>query len=507
MPKKNFSRNPANPKKHAQTELSARLLRHLQENHWARPGQRIGVAVSGGADSVTQLLLLVELQKKLGVALSVVHFNHKLRGRSSDADEKFAANLAAGHQLMFYSDREDVSAKSRREGANLEDAARRARYGFFERLAAEGKIDKIAVAHTADDQAETVLAHMFRGTGLAGLAGIHPEIGCVFRPLLKFRRAELRAYLRQRGQSWREDATNRDTKRTRARIRLKIMPVLEKEFQPAVAEHLCRLADLAREDQAWLESSAELQLFQNAKEDQGEWRIALSDLIPSPRRDGQSKNAHELCSRQAPQAMSKRMIRQLVKKVKPHSGQLSSLHVDAVLRLALQPAAGKSLPLPGGVEVRRERDVLVFRARPGKFARKQSGPKEFWHIVKLGPEPVDVPLLEQSCRLRFTVIDWPAEGRETSVIGAVLDRDRLCVPFVVRNWKPGDKIQPLGHRKPHKLSRLLNELGVSRWKKVVWPVVDSGGTIAWTRGLPISAEFAAGSSTRKGVVISEVTSS
>lgn len=507
MPKKNFSQKPAKPEKHAQTELSARLLRHLQENQWARPGQRIGVAVSGGADSVTQLLLLLELQKKLGVALSVVHFNHKLRGRSSDADEKFVANLAAGHQLMFYSDREDVSAKSRREGANLEDAARRARYGFFERLAAEGRIDKIAVAHTADDQAETVLAHMFRGTGLAGLAGIHPEIGCVFRPLLKFRRAELRAYLRQQGQSWREDATNRDTKRTRARIRLKVMPVLETEFQPAVVEHLCRLANLAREDEAWLESSAELRLFENAKEAKGEWRIARGDLIPPQPQDGQSKNTDELSSRHAPQAICKRMIRHLVKKVKPHSGQLSSIHVDAVLRLALQPDAGKSLQLPGGVEVRRERDVLVFRARPGKFAGKHPGPNDFWHIVKLGPETVDVPLLEQSCRLRFTVIDWPAEGRETSTIGAVLDRERLCVPFVVRNWKPGDKIQPLGHRKPHKLSRLLNQLGVSRWEKVVWPVVDSGGTIAWTRGLPVSAEFAAGSSTRKGVVITEVTSS
>jgi tRNA(Ile)-lysidine synthase len=510
MPKKNFSRKSANvekPAKHSQNELSVRLLRHLQENYWSRPGQRIGVAVSGGADSVAQLLLLLELRQKLGIALSVVHFNHKLRGRSSDADEKFVANLAAGHQLIFYSDREDVSAKSRREGANLEDAARRARYGFFERLVAEGNLDKIAVAHTADDQAETVLAHMFRGTGLAGLGGIHPEIGCVFRPLLEFRRAQLRAYLKQRGQLWREDATNRDTKRTRARIRLKIMPVLEKEFQPAVVEHLCRLANLAREDEAWLESSAELRLFLNAKEEKGEWRISLRDLVAPQHQDGQSKSGDEFWSRQAQQAMSKRMIRHLVKKVKPHSGQLSSVHIDAVLRLALQSDGGKSLPLPGGVEVRRERDVLVFLAGPGKSFGRQSNPKEFRHIVRLGPKPVDVPLLEQSCRLRFTVIDWPAEGRETRVIGAVLDRERLCVPFLVRNWKPGDKMQPLGHQKPHKLSRLLSELGVSRWKKAVWPVVDSGGMIAWTRGLPVSAEFVAGSSTRKGVVITEVTSS
>jgi tRNA(Ile)-lysidine synthase len=506
MPKKSVSHKLAKARrllKHPQNDLSVRLLRHLEENHWARPGQRIGVAVSGGADSVAQLSLLLEIRERLGIVLSVVHFNHKLRGRASDADEKFVANLAAGHRLLFHVDREDILSKSQRERANLEDTARRARYGFFERLVAEGKLDKIAVAHTANDQAETVLAHIFRGTGLAGLGGIHPELGCVFRPLLKFRRAELRAYLRERRQTWREDATNRDSKRTRARIRLKIMPTLEKHFQPAVVEHLCRLADLAREDQAWLESSAELRLFLNAKAEKGEWRISLRDLVVP-----QSKNLDEPWARHAPQAMSKRMIRQLVGKVKPHPGQLSSVHVEAVLRLALQPDNGKSLPLPGGVEVRRERDVLVFRAMAEKSGGKaQPQPNPFCRMVDLGLHPAEVPLLEQSCRLRFTVIDWPPQGRETSGTGAVLDRQKISLPLVVRNWQPGDSMQPLGHQKPHKLSRLLNELGVSRWEKEFWPVVASGGKIAWTRGLPVSVEFAAGNSTRKGVAITEVSSS
>ena len=108
--------------------------------------------------------------------------------------------------------------------------------------------------------------------------------------------------------------------------------------------------------------------------------------------------------------------------------------------------------------------------------------------------------------MRFTAIDWPAQGRETSVTGAILDRNRIRLPLVVRNWQPGDRMQPLGHQKPHKLSRLLNELGVSRWEKERWPVVASGGKIAWTRGLPVSAEFAASNATREGVVIAEVLS-
>lgn len=502
MPKKTRSRPVA---REIHSDLSVRLLRRLQEQDWAKAGQRIGVAVSGGADSVALLLLLVELREKLGVVLSVVHFNHKLRGRASDADEKFVAKLAARHNLRFFVEHEDISHKSERERANLEDAARRARYAFFQRLISERQVDKVAVAHTADDQAETVLAHIFRGTGLAGLAGIHPEVGCVFRPLLAFRRDELRAYLRTRRESWREDASNRDTKRTRARIRLKLVPLLEKQFQPAVVEHLCQLADLAREDNAWLESSAELRLFLNAKESQGEWGIALRDLLAAHGKGERSEGLDELWSRGAPQAISKRLIRLLVKRVKPHSGQLSSVHVDAVLRLAEQPDSGKTLPLPGGVEVRRERDSLIFRPAGQRPAAKSgSAPKSFSHTVELGPDSIEVSLLEQSRCLRFRVIDWPPQGRETNIIGAVLDHERVCLPLVVRSWQPGDQMQPVGHQKRHKLSRLLNELGVSRWAKETWPVLVCGGEIAWTRGLPVAVEFAAGDKTRKAVVITEV---
>ena len=193
----------------------------------------MGVAVSGGADSVALLLLLLALREKLGIVLSVVHFNHKLRGKASDADEKFVAKLAAKHGLEFHTASVYVAKKATRERANLEDAARRARYDYFRSLAEAGTCARIAVAHTADDQAETVLAHILRGTGLAGLGGIHPIAGVVIRPLLNVRRSELRRFLGTQKQTWREDATNRDTKRMRARIRKKLLPLLEKQFQPA----------------------------------------------------------------------------------------------------------------------------------------------------------------------------------------------------------------------------------------------------------------------------------
>ncbi len=453
------------------------------------------------------LLLLFELKEKLGIVLSVVHFNHKLRGRASDADEKFVVELADRLALPFFVDREDISGKSKREGANLEDVARRARYAFFERLAAERQLDKVAVAHTAEDQAETVLFHILRGTGLAGLGGIHPEFGCVFRPLLHFRRADLRAYLLNRRQDWREDATNRDTKRTRARIRLKLMPLLEKQFQPAVVDHLCRLADLARTDDGWLNFSAKWRVAALAKDSDEGIRIAVCDLLGSPENQAEILSNHELGKDAGKYnlAMTSRMIRRIVEVVKPRAGQLSSVHVDAVMRLAQQPDSGKSLPLPGGMQVRREQDSLVFR--PAMFTRPdrmRPDPRPFSHRLDFECEVIDVPLVEQSCCLRFRVIDWPLQGRETNVTGVVLDRERFAAPLVVRNWRPGDSMQPLGHQKRHKLSRLLHELGVNRWQKASWPVLACGKGIAWTRGLPVAVKFAAGESTRKAVVITEV---
>ncbi len=173
--------------------LAENILQTVRTRELLRPGQRLGVAVSGGADSVGLLLLLLELRDKLGIVLSVAHLNHKLRGKASDADEKFVAKLAAKHGLVFHAENVDVAARAKRKKANLEDAGRRARYEFFARLVADGKVDLVAVAHTADDQAETVLAHILRGTGLAGLGGIHLRTESVVRPLLGARRAELRA--------------------------------------------------------------------------------------------------------------------------------------------------------------------------------------------------------------------------------------------------------------------------------------------------------------------------
>src|SRR5580704_15955569 len=293
--------------------LARRLLASLRHRGMLRAGERVGVGVSGGADSVGLLLLLLELRDELGIVLSVAHLNHQLRRAFSDGDEKFVAKLAAKHELVFHAKSVDVAAKAKRERANLEDAARRARYDFFSRLVADGKVHRVAVAHTADDQAETVLAHILRGTGLAGLGGIHPRTGSVVRPLLGVRRAELRTYLRAKKQNWREDATNQDTARMRARIRKKLLPLLEKQFQSGVVGHLASLAEFAREDEEFLEWLARDYCDSLARKTGLEARISLEDLLePLKRKNIYEEGTKDTEKREKTLALTKRMLRRLL---------------------------------------------------------------------------------------------------------------------------------------------------------------------------------------------------
>jgi tRNA(Ile)-lysidine synthase len=479
--------------------LLNRVRRAIEKQGSLHAGQRVGVAVSGGADSVALLLLLLELRKQLGIVLSLAHFNHKLRGKDSEADEKFAAKLAAKHGLAFHAAHADVAAKAKRNKANVEDTARRARYEFFSTLVHGGHLDKVAVAHTADDQAETVLAHILRGTGLAGLGGIHPEVGHIVRPLLGVRRPELRAYLRSKKQTWREDATNRDTTRMRARIRKKLMPILEKHFQPAVVEHLATLAELARQDEALLEAIAKGRAEGLIERTAGTVRILVRDLLPSEKIGALATESPAERNR----AISRRMVRRIVGELKAREGQLNAEHVHAILELAETGENGKTLQLPGGLQVRREHHALIFRVANSLAATTQHKPLEFERAINFDGRKTDVSVPELSCVFRFRVIDWPAKRGDTIETGFVLDYDVLQFPLILRNWRPGDKLRPCGHRSAHKLKRLLSKKRVSGWERKGWPVLTSGGVLVWARGFPVATEFAAGVKTRTGVVIVE----
>lgn len=230
-----------------------------------KAGERVCVAVSGGADSVALLLALREanaLKEPLGVVLSAVHVHHGLRGADADADEAFVKEMCERLGVPLVVERVDVAARQSEEREGVEEAARELRYGTFWRLMSEGKADVVATAHTLDDQAETVVMKLLRGAWTEGIGGIAPVVlqgqgpagqrakGRIVRPMLGVRRAEVEVFLRERGQTWREDATNRDVSLTRNRVRHELMPVL-RGFNPGVDAALSRLAEIARDEEAY----------------------------------------------------------------------------------------------------------------------------------------------------------------------------------------------------------------------------------------------------------------
>ena len=334
-------------------DLKRRFAAHLESAAWFAPGTRLAAAVSGGADSVALLTLLAETRAQVGVVPSAVHFNHRLRGGAADRDERFVTELAEKFGLTLHVGHTDVAGKARREKSNLEDAARRARYAFFEKLSAQGLLDAVLTAHTMDDQAETVLAHILRGTGIPGLAGIHPIAGSVRRPLLGFRREELRQYLRAKKQPWREDATNRDINRTRARMRRKLLPLLTKEFNPAAVEHLSGLAQRALAQTLFMDWLAAQLLEKLVSGDGAAARLPLAGLLdPLGLGPGETTAALRIA-----------LLHKIVARSKAGSGQVSAVHLEAIVRLAERGETGKRLELPGGIEVWREKEALLFRRR------------------------------------------------------------------------------------------------------------------------------------------------
>jgi tRNA(Ile)-lysidine synthase len=535
--------------------LAERVLSHVRKQELLKAGERVGVAVSGGIDSVALMRLLLELRGELGIVLSVVHFNHKLRGAESDDDERFVAELARSHNLEFHCDSDDVAEHAHAEGVSLETAARELRYGFFRSLilpdesAQEVKIptlsqtarqgwgtrttlDKIVTGHTLDDQAETVLMRLIRGAGLRGLGGIHLRIavededdevgagGEIVRPLLSFRRRELEAYLNDIGQSWREDATNFDEKFTRNRVRKLVLPLLEKEFNPSVAENLAELAEIARGEEDYWENEVSGWMGTGVHWSEPEWarrkpasdgliQIALSSKIPTSRANTSREMGHPRINAPETNDLQSRIDaarwlvmnasvdrmwflgepaavqRRLIKAVGENAGlPLEFKHVEEILRFAGESGgSGKELSLPLGWRLVRKPDELVF-VTPD--LREPNRSEDYDYALPI-PGCVKLPELGVTIEARRVRTEEGAGYNPEQL----LDADSLPGPLRVRNWRAGDRFWPNHTKSPKKIKELLQERHVAQPERKLWPVLTSGNEIVWLRGFPAPAQFRA----------------
>jgi tRNA(Ile)-lysidine synthase len=443
-----------------------RVARTISRYNMFASGHRVGIAVSGGADSVCLLHILREIAPRWDLSLTVLHLNHQLRGTESEEDAAFVAGLAAALGLSVIVERADVQGT----GGNLEEAGRDARREFYRKHG----FDRVATGHTLNDQAETVLYRLIRGSGTAGLSGVRPVSGDgLVRPLIECGRTEIEAWLCERGIVWRDDRTNSDVKFARNRIRHELLPYLVREFNSSLPGTLAQMAVTAQDEEEYWQAEIAAVAARYFVRRPPAVLVRTTDLLSLPK------------------AVSRRLLRRAVEETKGDLRSVDSSHIEALLRLAGGREGHGRLQVPG-LDVFRSFEWL--RIAPPRIGTRE----DHDYVVPLTiPGSAAIPEAESTVYLEV-------EAVETGYTkdGSSLDGDLLADPVELRNWHPGDQIMRRAGSS-EKIKALFQEKRVPIWERQGWPVITSRGKIVWTRRFGVDAEFAATAESRTVVRVLE----
>ncbi|MDO8588599.1 MAG: tRNA lysidine(34) synthetase TilS [Armatimonadota bacterium] len=453
--------------------FTQKLLETVRKHCMFSPGETVIVAVSGGADSVALLHALWTLKESLALSLHVAHLNHGIRGRQADRDAEFVASFADEFGLPLIVEKVDVPALKKAWRLSTEEAARKARYEFFDRTAEAVGAGRVATAHTLDDQAETVLLNLIRGAGPDGLSGIPPVRGKYVRPLLHISRLEVLEYCAAHDLKYRTDSTNLRIEYRRNRVRLELIPLLESHYNPRVKSVLASSAEILREESGLLSALAS-ELFDEAAIQTGPLEVVL-DI-------GHLLRAHA--------ALGRRCARMAIERVKGDLRDLSFEQVERILR-RLDAGGDFTLTLPSGV---------VYARREGAKLR----------VYRIEPEPevpaveVELPVPGRAASTELGVVittellSPPADYRRPlGSLDVVIDRDAVKGKLVLRNWRPGDRIRPLGMSEEKKLQDVFTDAKVPRRQRGFVPVVADREKIIWVAGMALSDAAKVTESTRQ----------
>lgn len=437
--------------------LEAKILRTIRGRGMIARGDRVLLAVSGGADSTAMLHALESLRRDLGADFGVAHVEHGLRGEESQGDARFVAELAAELGLPFYL-HEARFAAARAKRFNLEAAAREERYRFFAALALEEGFCKVATAHTRDDQAETVLMWLVRGAGRKGLSGIPPVRAlapsvALVRPMIETSRAENLAYLARRNLVYREDSSNRDTSFLRNWIRRSLIPAIESRTGAGLRHRLARAAALVREEEEILDALSRERLSRAV----ADGKLLREELLAQPR------------------AVQRRMLRLWLEQRRGGLGRIGLDHVERALEFIAEGPAQGAISLPTGWELLKEYGRVSLEPK----GERRQGRLFYSYLLPLGAE-IHVP--EAEVRLRAYPVSGPIAQRPGSEREALFDSAVLAFPLIVRNFRPGDRIQPLGMEGHKKVKDLFIEKKVPLSARRVLPLLVCGKEILWIPG-------------------------
>jgi tRNA(Ile)-lysidine synthase len=469
-----------------------KLARHLAEVARSRrlfvPGDHLLVAVSGGPDSVALLALLVELIPSWSLRLSVLHVNHGLRGEESDGDERFVAGLSDRLEITFRCERVDLgrAASGAMRGSSLQERAREARYEALARVGRELEVDRVALGHTADDQAETLLMWMLRGAGTAGLAGIPPARDSFFvRPLLDVTRAEILDYLEAQRLPYRTDSSNAKPLYVRNRVRRELLPLL-KRYNPAIVTVLTRQADILRQEDLCLTQWVSEQLA----------RIS--------RREGETVFLDRAGLLALPLALQRRLVRNLLRQTSGLVKGPTFQAVASVLDLAAWGQSGSRVTVRGA-SVERAYGWLRFSpsGECGSDHRNSAAGHDPSVTLNLPvPSSLRWPFTGQV--IRACLGGPPAPGPAVGQTGraATFDADLVTLPLLVRSWTAGDWFRPAGlGGKRKKLQDYFADIKLARHERTRVPVLVAPEGIMWIGGYRADQRFLAGTGTARTVTV------
>jgi len=441
--------------------LLARFEKNLREHELVAREDTVLVAVSGGVDSMVLLDLFVRIQGPWGLHLVVAHLNHALRGEEADRDQAFVSKRAAEYGLPMLSERVDVTAYARQHRLSLEAAARTVRYDFLRRAAHNVGADCIALAHHANDQAETLLDHLLRGAGLAGLGGMWWRRDILVRPLLNFTRQEIVAYARQRQLPYCEDSSNIDRRIRRNRLRHELMPLLVAHYNPRVVEALVRAGQAIQEADHGLRALAAERLRQDGHLEGGKIVLDIAAFL-----------RYLL-------VVQKYVLWEAVERMGGERSQLDSRRLERVLQLVRKARPGSRVSLGGGLEAAISGRCLVI----GK-----STPEPLLLRVEIGQEIVDPA---RGFTFRCTPATWDDFHAQCGKSPEVefVDGGQIKGHMLLRSWQPGDRFVPLGMKETKKLSDFFVDAKVPHHRRRLVPLLECKAGIIWVCGLRLDDRF------------------
>lgn len=456
--------------------MISRIESFVEQYHMIDEGDTVIAGVSGGADSVCLLLVLLELQKKLSFAIEAVHIEHGIRGEASIADALFVEKLCQRHSVPFHQFHYCVPAYAKEHGMSEEEAGRILRYQAFEETALPYDKAKIAVAHHQNDQAETVLFQLVRGSSVKGIAGMAPVRGKIIRPLLNISREEIEAYLKERGETYCTDATNLTIDYARNKIRHQILPVLM-ELNPQALQHIGQTAEDTRAMEQYVESQVMVL-----------WDRYI-EALPKEEMCGQEERYQKLCIRREitgeHSVLMNMLIHRALAAVAGSSKDIARVHVESVVKLfALQ--VGRSISLPYHMTAGRTYDgVIITQKTEGMPQTAGYAYTQLW-------EQEDKGVLLGQCqnfKLRLKKYDGNEAEIPKKAYTKWIDYDKIKNSLYVRTRRPGDFITIDENGRTQKLKQFfVNEKIPSEERDHVLLVAD-GSHIVWIVGRRISAYY------------------